>query len=123
VVVDLEARTEMTITLNHYLLVSGLLFAIGFAGVRRCAGTSSPSSCAWRSMLSAANSALVAFSRFNLGSEWGCRTTTAQALVVLHHHRRRGRGRGRSGDHRAPLFRAQADYVTSRTSATLKLPG
>ena len=23
----------MTLTLNHYLLVSGLLFAIGFAGV------------------------------------------------------------------------------------------
>jgi len=54
----------MTLTLNDYLLVSGLLFALGFAGVllRRniliiFMGL--------EMMLSAANLALVAFSRFN----------------------------------------------------------
>jgi len=54
----------MTLTLNDYLLVSGLLFALGFAGVllRRniliiFMGL--------EMMLSAANLTLVAFSRFN----------------------------------------------------------
>ena len=43
-VVVLSSATEMTLTLNHYLLVSGLLFASAF-GVMPVA-TSSSSSCA-----------------------------------------------------------------------------
>jgi NADH-quinone oxidoreductase subunit K len=55
----------MTLTLNHYLLVSGLLFAIGFAGVllRRNIIIIFMS---LELMLNAANLSLVAFSRFNL---------------------------------------------------------
>jgi len=55
----------MTITLNHYLFVSGLLFAIGFAGVllRRNIIIIFMS---LELMLNAANLSLVAFSRFNL---------------------------------------------------------
>ena len=55
----------MTLTLNHYLLVSGLLFAIGFAGVllRRNIIIIFMS---LELMLNAANLSLVAFSRFNV---------------------------------------------------------
>lgn len=56
------------ITLNHYLLVSGILFALGFAGVllRRnliiiFMGL--------ELMLNAANLSLVAFSRFHVSAE------------------------------------------------------
>ena len=54
----------MTITLNHYLLVSGLLFAIGFAGVLLRRNIITIFMCL-ELMLNAANLALVAFSRFN----------------------------------------------------------
>jgi len=52
------------VTLNHYLLVSGLLFALGFAGVlfRRNLIIIFMS---LEMMLNAANLSLVAFSRFN----------------------------------------------------------
>ena len=55
----------MTLTLNHYLLVSGLLFTIGFAGVllRRNIIIIFMS---LELMLNAANLSLVAFSRFNV---------------------------------------------------------
>ncbi|MDQ3621303.1 MAG: NADH-quinone oxidoreductase subunit NuoK [Verrucomicrobiota bacterium] len=55
----------MTLTLNHYLLVSGLLFAIGFAGVMLRRNIIIIFMCL-ELMLSAANLSLVAFSRFNL---------------------------------------------------------
>ena len=55
----------MTLTLNHYLLVSGLLFSIGFAGVllRRNIIIIFMS---LELTLNAANLSLVAFSRFNV---------------------------------------------------------
>lgn len=54
----------MTVELNHYLLVSGLLFALGMAGVvlRRNLLIILMSI---EMMLNAANIAVVAFSRFN----------------------------------------------------------
>lgn len=68
-------------TLAHYLLVSGLLFAIGLAGVllRRniliiFMGL--------ELMLNAANLSLVAFSRFHLGLE-GMPNYNAQVLVFF----------------------------------------
>ena len=56
------------VTLNDYLLVSGLLFAIGFAGVllRRNIIVIFMS---LELMLNAANLSLVAFSRFNLAAD------------------------------------------------------
>ncbi len=53
-----------TITLNHYLIVSGVLFALGMGGVvlRRNALVIYM---ALEMMLNAANLALVAFSKFN----------------------------------------------------------
>lgn len=68
-------------TLAHYLLVSGLLFSIGLAGVllRRniliiFMGL--------ELMLNAANLSLVAFSRFNLGQD-GMPGYNAQVLVFF----------------------------------------
>jgi NADH-quinone oxidoreductase subunit K len=53
------------VTLNDYLLVSGLLFAIGFAGVLLRRNIIIIFMCL-EMMLSAANLSLVAFSRFGL---------------------------------------------------------
>ncbi len=53
------------VTLNDYLLVSGLLFAIGFAGVLLRRNIIVIFMCL-ELMLNAANLSLVAFSRFNL---------------------------------------------------------
>ncbi len=53
------------VTLNDYLLVSGLLFAIGFAGVLLRRNILVIFMCL-ELMLNAANLSLVAFSRFNL---------------------------------------------------------
>ena len=53
-----------TLTLNHYLLASGLLFSLGFAG------------------LNAANLSLVAFSRFHVGAD-GLPNYNAQVLVFF----------------------------------------
>ncbi len=59
------------ITLNHYLIVSGILFALGLAGVVACL----------EMMLSAANLALVGFSRFRVTD--GLPDYTAQSLVFF----------------------------------------
>jgi NADH-quinone oxidoreductase subunit K len=71
----------MALTLNHYLLVSGLLFAIGFAGVilRRNIIIIFMS---LELMLNAANLSLVAFSRFNLTAD-GLPNYNAQILVFF----------------------------------------
>jgi len=55
----------MEVTLNHFLFVSGLLFAIGLAGVLVRRNIIVIFMCL-ELMLSAANLSLVAFSRFNL---------------------------------------------------------
>ena len=55
----------MTLTLNDFLLVSGLLFAIGFAGVMLRRNIIIIFMCL-ELMLNAANLSLVAFSRYNV---------------------------------------------------------
>jgi NADH-quinone oxidoreductase subunit K len=71
----------MTLTLNHYLLVSGLLFAIGFAGVMLRRNIIIIFMCL-ELMLNAANLSLVAFSRFNLTAD-GLPNYNAQVLVFF----------------------------------------
>ena len=56
------------VTLNDYLLVSGLLFAIGFAGVLLRRNILIIFMCL-ELMLNAATLSLVAFSRFNLTAD------------------------------------------------------
>ncbi len=68
------------ITLNHYLLVSGLLFAIGLAGVVARRNILVIYMCL-EMMLTAANLTLVAFSRFHLHD--GAPDYNAQALVFF----------------------------------------
>lgn len=70
----------MTITLNHYLFVSGLLFAIGFAGVMLRRNIIIIFMCL-ELMLNAANLSLVAFSRFHLVD--GLPNYNAQVLVFF----------------------------------------
>ena len=70
----------MTLTLNPYLLVSGLLFAIGFAGVMFRRNIIIIFMCL-ELMLNAANLSLVAFSRFNLVN--GLPNYNAQVLVFF----------------------------------------
>lgn len=69
------------ITLNDYLLVSGLLFAIGFAGVMLRRNIIIIFMCL-ELMLNAANLSLVAFSRFNLSAD-GLINYNAQAMVFF----------------------------------------
>jgi NADH-quinone oxidoreductase subunit K len=71
----------MTLTLNDYLLVSGLLFAIGFAGVMLRRNIIIIFMCL-ELMLNAANLSLVAFSRFNVGAN-GLPDYNAQVLVFF----------------------------------------
>ena len=71
----------MSLTLNHYLLVSGLLFAIGFAGGVLRWNIITIFMCL-ELMLNAANLSLVAFSRFNV-SENGLPNYNAQVLVFF----------------------------------------
>ena len=71
----------MTITLNHFLAVSGLLFAIGFAGVLLRRNIIIIFMCL-ELMLNAANLSLVAFSRFNVGAN-GLPNYNAQVLVFF----------------------------------------
>jgi len=71
----------MTITLNHYLFISGLLFAIGFAGVLLRRNIIIIFMCL-ELMLNAANLSLVAFSRFNVGTN-GLPNYNAQVLVFF----------------------------------------
>jgi NADH-quinone oxidoreductase subunit K len=67
-------------TLNHYLIVSGLLFATGLAGVVARRNIITIYMCL-ELMLSAANLTLVAFSRFRLTD--GLPDYNAQALVFF----------------------------------------
>ena len=69
------------ITLGHYLIVSGILFTIGFAGVmvRR---NIIIILMALELMLNAANLSLVAFSRFHLGPN-GLPNYNAQVFVFF----------------------------------------
>ncbi len=69
------------VTLNHYLLVSGLLFAIGLAGVIVRRNIITIYMCL-EMMLSAANLTLIAFSRFRLTPD-GLPDYNAQALVFF----------------------------------------
>ena len=69
------------ITLNDYLLVSGLLFSIGFAGVLLRRNILIIFMCL-ELMLSAANLSLVAFSRFNVGAN-GLPNYNGQMLVFF----------------------------------------
>jgi NADH-quinone oxidoreductase subunit K len=71
----------MALTLNHYLLVSGLLFAIGFAGVLLRRNIIIIFMCL-ELMLNAANLSLVAFSRFNVGAD-GLPNFNGQVLVFF----------------------------------------
>jgi NADH-quinone oxidoreductase subunit K len=68
------------ITLNDYLLVSGLLFAIGLAGVVLRRNIIVIFMCL-EMMLSAANLSLVAFSRFN--TQNGLPDYNGQMMVFL----------------------------------------
>jgi len=68
------------ITLNHYLLVAGLLFAIGLAGVVARRNILVIYMCL-EMMLTAANITLVAFSRFHLHD--GAPDYNSQALVFF----------------------------------------
>ncbi|MEI9892784.1 MAG: NADH-quinone oxidoreductase subunit NuoK [Chthoniobacter sp.] len=70
----------MTLTLFHYLFVSGLLFAIGLAGVMLRRNIIIIFMCL-ELMLNAANLSLVAFSRFNLVN--GLPNYNAQVLVFF----------------------------------------
>jgi NADH-quinone oxidoreductase subunit K len=69
------------LTLNHYLLASGLLFTIGFAGVMLRRNIITIFMCL-ELMLNAANLSLVAFSRFNVGPN-GLPNYHAQVLVLF----------------------------------------
>ena len=68
------------VTLNEYLIVSGLLFAIGFAGVLLRRNIIIIFMCL-ELMLSAANLSLVAFARHNLVD--GVPNYNAQVLVFF----------------------------------------
>ncbi len=70
----------MTLTLNDFLFVSGLLFAIGFAGVMMRRNIIIIFMCL-ELMLNAANLSLVAFSRFNVVN--GLPNYNAQVLVFF----------------------------------------
>ena len=70
----------MTLTLNHYLFVSGMLFSIGFAGVLLRRNIIIIFMCL-ELMLNAANLSLVAFSRFHLVN--GMPNYNAQVLVFF----------------------------------------
>jgi NADH-quinone oxidoreductase subunit K len=69
------------VTLNDYLLVSGLLFSIGFTGVLLRRNILTIFMCL-EMMLSASNLSLVAFSRFNIGLD-GLPNYNAQVLVFF----------------------------------------
>ncbi|HEY1083047.1 MAG TPA: NADH-quinone oxidoreductase subunit NuoK [Prosthecobacter sp.] len=68
------------ITLNHYLIVSGILFALGLAGVVARRNILIIYMCL-EMMLSAANLTLVAFSRFRVTD--GLPDYAAQSLVFF----------------------------------------
>ena len=69
------------LTLNHFLAVSGILFAIGLAGVLIRRNIIVIFMCL-ELMLSAANLTLVAFSRFNTGAD-GAPDYNGQVLLFF----------------------------------------
>lgn len=69
-------------SLHQYLLVSGLLFAIGLAGVVLRRNIIIVFMCL-ELMLSAANLTLIAFSRFHTAPSTGLPDTNAQMLVFF----------------------------------------
>ena len=69
------------VTLNDYLFVSGMLFAVGFAGVLVRRNILIIFMCL-ELMLNAANLSLVAFSRFNVTAA-GTPNYNAQVLVFF----------------------------------------
>lgn len=69
------------LTLNHFLAISGVLFAIGFAGVLIRRNVIVIFMCL-ELMLSSANLTLVAFSRFNT-TEAGLPDYNGQALLFF----------------------------------------
>jgi NADH-quinone oxidoreductase subunit K len=71
----------MSLSLNNYLLASGLLFSIGFAGVLLRRSIITIFMCL-ELMLNAANLSLVAFSRFNVGAN-GLPNYNGQILVFF----------------------------------------
>jgi NADH-quinone oxidoreductase subunit K len=71
----------MALTLNDYLLASGLLFSIGLAGVLLRRNIIIIFMCL-ELMLNAANLSLVAFSRFNVDAN-GLPNYNAQVLVFF----------------------------------------
>lgn len=71
----------MSVTLNHYLFASGILFAIGFSGVMLRRNIITIFMCL-ELMLNASNLSLVAFSRFNVTPE-GLPNYNAQVLVFF----------------------------------------
>ena len=99
------------ITLNDYLLVSGLLFAIGFAGVLLRRNIIIIFMCL-ELMLNAANLSLVAFSRFNL-TPAGSPNYNAQVLVFFIITVAAAEVAVGSGDHRGALPR-EADHPRQR---------
>ncbi len=68
------------VTLNHYLIISGMLFALGLAGVIARRNILIIYMCL-EMMLSAANLTLVAFSRFRVTD--GLPDYAAQSLVFF----------------------------------------
>ena len=72
---------ETTLTLNHFLAVSGALFAVGFAGVLVRRNIIVIFMCL-ELMLSAANLSLVAFSRFHIGAD-GAPNYDGQVLLFF----------------------------------------
>lgn len=68
------------VTLNHYLIISGMLFALGLAGVIARRNIIIIYMCL-EMMLSAANLTLVAFSRFRVTD--GLPDYAAQSLVFF----------------------------------------
>jgi len=71
----------MAVTLNDYLLVSGVLFTVGFAGVLLRRNIIIIFMCL-ELMLNAANLSLVAFSRFHTGAD-GLPNYNGQVLVFF----------------------------------------
>ena len=101
--VCLVGKKDNMITLGDYLIVSGTLFAIGFAGVmlRRNLIIILMS---LELMLNAAN--LISRRFFSLPGRSNRSAELQRAsLCFFHHHRRGRRSRGRPGHHRRPLSR------------------
>lgn len=96
------------ITLNHYLLVAGILFAIGLAGVVVRRNIIVIYMCL-EMMLSAANLTLVAFSRFHVVD--GAQITPPSPFWVFSPSPWRPLSRRGSRDHRRPVPRQKRAWT------------